>query len=156
LLVALSLVGSVAASYLPLPGSDPVHRLLGVHPAGADCFAYGVNGSPNGTAPTSVCNQCAATHTCAATDGHSFWCGQCTGSAPPPPPPVPDKPGIDAGPACLGGPNRTVTLIPGNNSSNATYQVQISPGGTTLSGQTVTFPNLQQGVGYTFTAQATN
>ncbi len=71
---------------------------------------------------------------------------------PPPPPPVPNKPQVDAGPACLGGTSRTVTLS-GNGDS---YQIQMNPGGAIVNGATYTFTGLQAGTGYTFEGQAFN
>src|SRR5258708_7082956 len=152
-------IGIICVALLLLPltrHNSDISLGASVVKAGMSCFAWGSGGAPStNNAPQSLCDSCKNQGLCAATGGPgNYWCGNCGGGAPKPPP-NPDKPGINSGTACLGGTNRTVTLIPGANSSGATFQINMNPGNVSVAGQTYTFTNLTQGPGYVFQAQAT-
>ncbi len=138
----------------PLPvGPRPV--LAGCGPG--EVFAAAVEAPGDGhylgygfCVPASFCAPCGAQDCGKGVPNGFLYCG--APPPPPPPPPVPNKPMVDAGPACLGGTSRTVTLS-GNVDS---YQIQMNPGGVVVNGASYTFTGLQAGIGYTFNGQAFN
>lgn len=75
----------------------------------------------------------------------SMWCGVPTFP--------PNKPGVNAGAACIGGDTRTVTLSTAGGDS---FQINGSPGLGVVNGTSATFSGLQEGVGYQFQGIASN